>query len=178
MQSFSICVFQIVTIFLDEVLIRSDIEVHAVNEWKISIPWTYINFQKLSWTNWTPLVWITRVNETSEESFSIIRLRIALCPFLLDPFLDIPDVRLDRAKLNWNICFWLSRQEERLNWTASWRKSMKVKIDVSKPSVWLWQWALCLWPALTERKETINWTAGTFEKILQCVPVFGFNSAK
>ena len=137
---------------------------------RISISRNFVGLAGLLWFG---------LYEWTKESFSNIWLRIALCPFLLGPLSDIPEVRLDREKLNWNFCFLLSRQEEKLKWTASWRNSMKVTIDGSKPSVWLWQLALCLWPVLIEKgKKQLLELPEHLDRFCNVLPVFGFNSAK
>ena len=67
MQSSNVFAALIVTFFSTKLSIWSAIELHAVNEWKMSIRRTYIESEKLSLTSWTLSVSSGRVNKNSSK---------------------------------------------------------------------------------------------------------------
>ena len=79
MQSSSFSAALIVTLFQAKHSSWSDIQLHAANEWKMSVRGTYIKSEKLSLTSWTLSVPSTGVNKDSSK-VSNIRLWFDLCP--------------------------------------------------------------------------------------------------
>ena len=73
---------------------------------------------------------------------------------------------------------WNQDNKKRFNWAACWRNSTNVTVDGSKPAGWMWQGALCLHSFLTDTKESVIWTAGSFRTILQCITCVWFQKCK